>query len=64
MPHLGLTCPLSEFYLTHKLRDKPRRGVLVLHFLIEWLLVGAQGLHRPIERLQCRLVESGADMPA
>jgi hypothetical protein len=32
--------------------------------LIERLLVGAQRLHRPIERLQCRLVESGADMPS
>jgi hypothetical protein len=32
--------------------------------LIERLLVGAQRLHRPIERLQCRLVESGADVPS
>src|SRR4029077_11200792 len=33
-------------------------------FLIERLLVGAQGLHRPIEGLQRRLVEAGADMPS
>ena len=64
MPHLGLTRPLGEFYLAHELRDKPRGGVLVLHFLIERLLVGAQGLHRSIERLQRRLVEAGADMPS
>ena len=64
MPHLGLTRPLGEFYLAHELRDKPRGRGLVLYFLIERLLVGTQRLHRPIERLQCRLVESGADMPS
>jgi hypothetical protein len=64
MPHLGFACPLSEFHLTHKLGDEPRGRGLVLHFLIERLLVGAQRLHRFIERLQCRLVEAGADMPS
>jgi ATP-dependent DNA ligase len=31
----------------------------VFYFLIEGPLVGAQGLHRSIERLQSRLVEAG-----
>jgi hypothetical protein len=64
MPHFGLTRPLGEFYFAHELRDKPCSCVLILHFLIERLLVGAQGLHRPIEGLQRRLVEAGADMPS
>ena len=38
-------------------------SVLVLYFLVEGLRVGAQRVHRPVKRLQCRLVESGADMP-
>ena len=45
MPHLGLTRPLGEFYLADKLWDKPRGGVFGIHFLVERLLVGAQGLH-------------------
>ena len=40
-----------------------RGRVLVLHFFVERLLVGAQRLHRSIERLQHCLVETGADMP-
>ena len=41
MSHLGLTCPLSEFYLTHELGSKPCGRVLVLYLLVERLLVGA-----------------------
>jgi hypothetical protein len=32
--------------------------------LVEGLLVGAQRLHRFIERLERRLVKAGADMPS
>jgi hypothetical protein len=64
MPHLVVTRPLREFYLSHELGNKPCGGVLVFHFLVKGLLVGAQGLHRFIERLQRRLVEAGADMPS
>jgi hypothetical protein len=35
MPHFALTSPLSEFYLTYELGNKPRGRVLVLHFLVE-----------------------------
>src|SRR6516162_7160733 len=64
MPHLAITRPLGEFYLAHKLGNKPRSRVLVLNFLVEGLLVGAQGLHRSMERSQRRLVEAGADVPS
>src|SRR5262249_55694080 len=63
MPHLALTRPLGEFYLAYELGNKPSGRVLVLHFLVERLLRGAQGLHCSIERLQRRLVEAGANMP-
>ena len=59
-----VTRPLSEFYLPHELGNKPRGGVLGLHFLVERLLVGAQRLNDFIDRLQRRLVEAGADMPS
>src|ERR1700722_7306696 len=63
MPHLGFTCPLSEFYLALERRDKPRGSVFGLHFLVERLLVGPQWLHRFINRLQRCLVEAGANVP-
>src|SRR6516225_231980 len=63
MPHLALTRPLAEFYLAYELGNKPSGRLLVLHFLVERLLMGAQGLHRSIERLQRRPVEAGADVP-
>jgi hypothetical protein len=62
MPHLAFPRPLGEFYLAHELRNKPRGRILVFHFLVERLLVAAQGLHRSIERLERRLIEAGADM--
>jgi hypothetical protein len=62
MPHLAFARPLSELYLAHEPGRKPRGHVLVLHFLVEWLLVCAQRLHRSIERLERRVVEAGADM--
>src|SRR5262249_20862784 len=63
MPHLALTRPLGEFYLAYELGNKPSGRFLVLHFLVERLLMSAQGLHRSIKRLQRRLVEAGANMP-
>src|SRR5262249_42655244 len=63
MAHLPFTRPLGEFYLAYELGNKPGSCVLVLHFLVERLLVGAQWLHRSVERLQRRLVEAGANMP-
>lgn len=63
MAHFAVIRPLGEFYLTHKLWDKPRGRVLVFHLLIEGLLAGAQGLHPFIERFQRPGVEAGADMP-
>src|SRR5437588_10243598 len=63
MPHFAITRPLGEFYLAYELGNKPLGRVLVLHFLVERLLIGAQWLHRCIERLQRSLVEAGADMP-
>src|SRR5580704_15459681 len=62
-PHLAFARPLSELYLAHELGNKPRGRSLVLHFLVEGLLIGAQRLHRSIERLERCLVEAGADMP-
>src|SRR5262249_56934518 len=49
MPHLALTRPLREFYLAYELGNKPSGRFLVLHFLVERLLMGAQGLHRSIK---------------
>jgi hypothetical protein len=43
MPHLALTRPLAEFYLAYELGNKPSGRLLVLHFLIERLFMGAQG---------------------
>jgi hypothetical protein len=64
MPHLGLARPLGKFYLGNKFGKKPCGRIPVFYFLIEGLLVGAQGLHRSLERLQSRLVEAGAHMPS
>jgi hypothetical protein len=64
VPHLGLTRPLGEFTLADELRNKPRGGVFGLHLLVEGLLIGAQGLHFSINRLQSGLVEARADMPS
>jgi hypothetical protein len=63
MPHLVLTRPLGEFYLAYELGNEPRSCVLVLHFLVERPLVGAQCLRPSIERLQRCLVEAGAQSP-
>src|SRR5262245_24528137 len=63
MPHFAITRPFGEFYLAHELGNEPGGCFLVLHFLVEGLLVGAQGLHFFIERFQRRLIEAGADMP-
>src|SRR6516164_3622393 len=46
--------PLCEFYLAYELGNKPSGRLLVLHFLVERLLMGAQRPHRSIERLQRR----------
>jgi hypothetical protein len=64
MPHLTFTRPLCEFYLTHKLRNKPSGRSLEPHLLIERLFVGAQRLHRFIERLERRLIKASTDMPS
>ena len=53
MPHLPLTCPLREFYLAYELGNEPRGRPSHLHFFVERLLVGSEGLHHSIERLQC-----------
>jgi hypothetical protein len=63
MPHLAFARPLGELYLAHELGNKPRGRFLVLHFLVEGLLVGAQRLHRSIERFEGRLVEASANVP-
>jgi hypothetical protein len=44
MPYFALNRPLGEFYLAYELGIKPRGRVLVLHFLVERLLIGAQRL--------------------
>ena len=59
MAHLAFTRPFGEFNFAHKLRNKPRGCVLLLHLLIERPLVRARRLHR----LQRCLVEAGADVP-
>src|SRR5262249_38616630 len=63
MPHLAITRPLGEFYLAHELGSEPGGRFLVLHFLVEGLLVGAQELHFSLKRFQRRLIEAGAHMP-
>ena len=35
MAHLAFTRPFGEFNFAHKLRNKPRGRVLLLHLLIE-----------------------------
>jgi hypothetical protein len=62
MPHLAFARPLGEVYLADELGNKPRGRFLVLHFLVEGFVVGAQRLHRSIERLERHLVEARADM--
>ena len=64
MPHFRFTRPLSEFYLADELRNKPCSGGSRTSLLVEGLLVGAQRLHRFIERLERRLVKADADMPS
>ena len=61
--HFALARPFGEFYFAHELRDEPSCRVLVLYFFIERLLVGAQWLHRSIERFERRVVKAGANMP-
>jgi hypothetical protein len=64
MPHFRFTRPVTEFYLADELRNKPSSGGSRTSLLVEGLLVGAQRLHRFIERLERRPVKGGADMPS
>ena len=64
MPHFRFTRPVTEFYLADELRNKPCGGGSRTSLLVEGLLVGAQRLHRFIERLERRPVKGGADMPS
>ena len=58
---LGLNRPLGEFIPAHSLEiSHVVRSRTFL--LIEGLLVGTEGRHRPIEELKRRLVQAGADM--